>query len=157
MKPLKALFVISLLLIICTSCNKYGSIEGFIYYPSDYVPAMNVCLKNIETGSTITLLTDESEEGETVKYKFDNVLPGKYIVYAIPQDDIDGESAGGYTYAVPCGLDITCTDHNFIQLDIEGGAVLTGIDIADWYDEDIRYNAENLGKYNNRNLFNIEV
>lgn len=157
MKPLKTLFFISLLVTICTSCNKQASIEGLVYYPSDYVPAMNVCLKNIETGSTITLLTDESEEGETVRYRFDNVLPGKYIVYAIPLEDIDGESAGGYTYAVPCGLDVTCTNHDFILLDIKDGSNFTGIDIADWYDEDIRYNAENLGKYNNRRLFNTQV
>ena len=41
--------------------------------------------------------------------------------------------AGGYSFAVLCGLTVDCTDHMLVDVFLEAGITATGIDPGDWY------------------------
>lgn len=127
------LFLASILLTSCSSTT--GTVKGTVCYPSDYIPAMKVYLKNKETGKIFTLDIKENQK----PFKFRKIPEGNYIAFAytIQKVSLDNNNkstiaSGGYTYAVPCGLNIDCNDHSLLIFKVKNGNTTKNIQICDW-------------------------
>lgn len=103
-----------------------GSITGALSYPSEYIPPLRVFA--FQVGSENYFYVDTAENQSS--YQFDNLPTGYYQVVAYT---LNGKLAGGYTQAVPCGLTVDCTDHSLIEVPVNSGQVVTGVDPGDWY------------------------
>ena len=103
-----------------------GSISGKLSYPSSFIPSMTVVALNVKTSDYYYVITNENSG----TYQIDNLPPGSYYVVAYPGND--STYPGGYSQAVPCGLDASCSDHSLIPVDVSGQLV-TGIDPGDFY------------------------
>ncbi|MFN8401730.1 MAG: carboxypeptidase-like regulatory domain-containing protein [Anaerolineales bacterium] len=103
-----------------------GSITGKLSYPSSFIPSMTVVALNAKTADYYYVITNENAG----TYQIDNLPPGSYYVVAYPGND--SSYPGGYSQAVPCGLDASCSDHSLIPVDVNGQLV-TGIDPGDFY------------------------
>lgn len=102
-------------------------ISGKMCFPSEGIPAMDVYLVNTQNDSFDMVKNPVN----TATYKFEDVVPGKYIAFAYPQG-VD-TLAGAYTPAVPCGLSVECTDHKPTVIEVSAGQTVTNADICDWY------------------------
>ena len=104
-----------------------GSIQGSLSYPSEFIPALAVVAYRVggASGDYSYTMTKEGQGTYSIP-----VSSGDYYVVAYI---IGGGFAGGYTRAVPCGLQVNCTDHALIPVSVAEGAVVTGIDPGDWY------------------------
>jgi hypothetical protein len=111
------------------SAEGTGSISGSLSYPSEYIPAQRVFA--FQVGSENYFYVDTAEN--QTSYQIDNLPTGYYTVVAYR---LDGNLAGGYTQAVPCGLTVSCTNHDLLEVPVNIGQVVTGIDPADWYAPD---------------------
>lgn len=124
-------------IILLTSCNSTtGIVKGTLCYPSDYIPAMNVYLKNKETNKTYSLLIKENQQ----TFKFKKIIEGNYIAYAYTIEETitdfnnkTSKASGGYTQAVLCGLTVNCNDHSFVNFNVKKGKTTKAIHICDWY------------------------
>ena len=124
-------------LILLTSCGSTsGTVKGALCYPSDYIPAMNVYLKNKETNKTYSLVIKEKQK----TFKFKKILEGNYVAFAhtMEETNIDfnnksSKASGGYTHAVPCGLTVNCNNHTLINFKVNNGKTTKAVDICDWY------------------------
>jgi hypothetical protein len=105
-----------------------GSISGKVCYPAGGIPPLTIYLKNTQTGDL--LLLDNAQNSD--HYEFLDVPAGHYIVFAYPVDTAYAV-VGGYTQAVPCGLQASCEDHTPIELIVEAGVVYADADVCDWY------------------------
>jgi hypothetical protein len=103
-----------------------GSITGSLSYPSEYIPPLRVFA--FQVGSENYFYVDTAEN--QTSYQIDNLPVGYYQVVAYTQD---GKLAGGYTQAVPCGLSVGCTNHSLIEVPINSGQVVIGVNPGDWY------------------------
>lgn len=104
-----------------------GLATGKICYPSQYIPAMTAYFKEVNTGVVSTLPIAQNQ----LTYQI-NLAPGTYHAYAWLTDNSMG---GSYSYAVPCGLSVNCTNHNPLPFTVFSGSTTTGIDICDWYSQ----------------------
>jgi hypothetical protein len=107
-----------------------GYISGSLGYPSEGIPAdMKVCADNIELAETFCTYDKITSSQFTygLGYKL-AVKPGSYNVYAVV-----GATTGLYSEFVPCGLSVNCTSHKSIQVDVNEGQTVKGIDPIDWY------------------------
>ncbi|MGB7874424.1 MAG: hypothetical protein WBL25_08560 [Anaerolineales bacterium] len=103
-----------------------GSVTGSLSYPSEFIPPLRVFA--FQVGSQTYYFVDTLRDQST--YQFGDLPAGYYKVVAYT---LDGKLAGGYTKAVPCGLSVNCTDHTLIEVPVNVGQVVTGVDPADWY------------------------
>jgi hypothetical protein len=103
-----------------------GTLQGTLCYPSEYVPAMRVYLENVDTGE-IAALTSELDQATFAV----DLAPGSYVAYAHPVDHSFG--GGAYSYAVPCGLRVECTDHRLLPFTIRAEETNKEVQICDWY------------------------
>jgi len=103
-----------------------GSITGSLSYPSEFIPPLRVFA--FQVGSENYFFVDTAENQST--YQIDNLPTGYYTVVAYTTN---GRLAGGYTQAVPCGLTVNCENHELLEVPVNIGQVVTGIDPADWY------------------------
>ncbi|WP_372767611.1 hypothetical protein [Lutibacter sp.] len=127
------LFLSAILLTGCSSTT--GTVKGTVCYPSEYIPAMDVYLKNKETGKIYTLDIKENQKA----FKFKKIPEGNYIAFAytIQEDltDLNNKSSvvsGGYTHAVTCGLTVECKDHSLLIFKVKNGNITNNIQICDW-------------------------
>lgn len=127
------LFLFAILLTSCSSTT--GIVKGTVCYPSEYIPAMNVYLKNKETSKIYTLDIKENQK----PFKFKKIPQGNYIAFAytIQEDLTDPNNkssvvGGGYTHAVLCGLAVECKDHSLLIFKVEKGKTTKNIQICDW-------------------------
>jgi hypothetical protein len=132
--PSILLFLFAILLTSCGSTS--GTVKGTVCYPSEYIPAMNVYIKNNETKKIYSLVIEENQKS----FKLNKVPEGNYIAFArtvqkVLTDDSNKSTItnGGYTHAVPCGLTIDCKDHSLIVFKVEKGKSTKGIKICDWF------------------------
>lgn len=103
-----------------------GVIEGVVNYPSEFVPPQRVVAFFVEDLSIFYYVdTALNEPGFAIP-----VPAGTYYVVSYL---LDGDLAGGYTQAVPCGLLYTCEDHSLIPIVVGPGEIVTGITPSDWY------------------------
>lgn len=114
-----------------------ASISGILCYPSEFIPAMAIYLKNVESDS---IYRDENSEGDS-EFHFDEIPPGKYVVYAYTKEKLEKryndplfyKAFGGYTQMVPCGLSVECKDHSLIVIEVKSGQKIRDIQLCDWY------------------------
>ena len=98
---------------------------GKICFPSQVIPAMTAYFQNTKTKAITSLQIQANQTTYSVP-----LYPGTYIAYAWSPSMSLG---GSYSKAVPCGLDVKCTDHTPLPFNIQSGATTQGIDICDWY------------------------
>lgn len=111
--------------------KEVGNIEGKLCYPSEYIPAMDIYIQNVNLKSYDHVQTAENQG----TYKMEGLQAGTYVAYAYP---VNGEDyGGGYTNAVPCGLLASCTDHKLIEVEVKVNQTTDGVDICDWYGAEI--------------------
>jgi hypothetical protein len=119
------------------SCGAHkGNVNGTLCYPSDYIPEMNVYLKNVDNNN---IYLANIKEGQKT-FKFKKITSGKYVVYAYTKEKVAQElngkplkASGGFTKAVPCGLSVECNDHSLIKFEVKKGKTKESISICDWY------------------------
>jgi hypothetical protein len=109
-----------------TPQSRNGTISGHLIYPSEYIPAMRVAAFNDATLAVVA--TVDTVEGQNA-YSL-SVPAGTYFVVAYT---LVGDLAGGYSQMVPCGLDVSCTDHSLIPVTVAAGGSAGGINPDDWY------------------------
>jgi hypothetical protein len=108
-----------------------GRIAGRLAFPSEGIPPLAVYARNVASGETIGVGTEENQESYTIE----DVPAGVYYVFAWVSD---GNGIGGaYTQAVLCGLAAECTDHSLIEVPVAGGQTTQGVDITDWYEQSV--------------------
>ena len=111
------------------SQTRFGRIEGTLSYPSDYIPALRVCAKNISNNSQRCIQIKKNQK----QYKIE-VPAGTYHVSA--SVTIAGQSdTAYYSRAVTCGLRYECKDHRPIPVTVKSGQVIKGINPQDWYNK----------------------
>lgn len=111
------------------SQSRPGRIEGSLSYPSDYIPALKVCAKNIRNSTLSCIQTKKDQK----QYRIE-VPPGTYHVYATVT--IAGQKdTAYYSRAVTCGLRYGCNDHRPIAVTVRASQVVKNINPQDWYDK----------------------
>lgn len=135
MKKLIGFLLLSIILLTSCGVNK-GIVKGSLCYPSDYIPEMNVYLKNVDNNKIY--LADIKEGQKTFRFK--KIISGNYVAYAYTKEQVamklDGNSlkaSGGFTKAVDCGLTVNCNDHSLIKFEVKKGKTINSISICDWY------------------------
>lgn len=129
--------VVALALILLTACNsKVATVNGTLCYPSEYLPKMNVYLKEAKSNKVYKVITQENQQA----FKFKSIPFGDYYAYAYTIEDLTIDSngkkakaSGGFTQAVPCGLNVNCTDHSLIPIKLRSKTNKEVIKICDWY------------------------
>jgi hypothetical protein len=107
-----------------TAIAQTGVVSGEICGPDDSYPAM--ILYFAESKSKV--VTELPVKLGSTSYQV-RLAPGTYVAYAWTLDTL---LAGGYTQAVVCGLEDTCTDHSLVPFSVQAGSRVTDIDICDW-------------------------
>jgi hypothetical protein len=103
-----------------------GAITGNLSYPSEGIPPLKVVAFDAESQAPVAMV--DTEAGQST---YSLSLPiGAYYVVAYT---LDGQLAGGYTFAVPCGLSVDCADHTLMRVSVAPGHAPEDIDPADWY------------------------
>ena len=110
-----------------------GTITGSVSYPSEVIPAMQICAENTITTNkycTDGLLKDAQFTNST-GYRLD-VPEGSYTVYAkLPNDSYKAY----YSEFVTCGLNVSCSSHEPITIVVTAGATTDKVDPQDWYNQ----------------------
>ncbi len=108
-----------------TSAGGTGSLSGNLSYPSNFIPSMAVVAWDMSNpGVYYYIITAEGSS----TYVIPDLPAGDYQVVAY----IDSLSAG-YSFAVPCGLSVDCTDHSLINVSVTAGQDTGGVNPQDWY------------------------
>ena len=116
----------------------YGTVEGSLSYPSEFIPPMMVCAKEKKTKEEFC--TGEQVEDDSFEYGIGyslEVPAGSYEVYAQLMDE-EGELddfKAYYSKYVTCGMTYECESHDPITVKIEGGDTKSGISPMDWLGE----------------------
>lgn len=110
-----------------------GTITGRLEYPSDYIPAVDVCAEPAEGGAPICTRTKAA-----LKATFRLRVPaGSYRVFARLVDAKEAPDFAGYkayySQMVRCGLHARCKDHTPIVVRVEPGKTVRDVRPADWY------------------------
>jgi len=133
---MKILGILLSLLFLSACVARKGEINGVLCYPSDYVPSMNVYLKETHSQKIYKLTTNQDQR----RFKFRNIPFGDYTAYAYTLDKVSmdrkgaqSQAKGGYTKAVACGLTIHCHDHSLIKIKIKSRRYKDTISICDFY------------------------
>ena len=114
-----------------------GTIKGKVGFPSEYMPSQKVCGENVSTN--ITICSEEikgTNEPDFNGLNYTLELPvGKYFVYAKVTDQSDNfyNEKAYYTDFVVCGLDVSCTSHKYVVVEVGLNTQQTNIDPIDWY------------------------
>ena len=103
-----------------------GSIAGQLSYPSSFIPALAIVAFDANSANCYYINTSENQS----TYHIDNIPTGTYYVVAYTQD---GALSAGYSYAVPCGLSVDCTDSSLIPVNVIVGQAANQINPQDWY------------------------
>lgn len=102
-----------------------GSISGSLSFPSEGIPALTVVAWSLSEEGVYYYTTTQAGSSY---YQIPNLPIGMYQVVAY-----SGEFAGGFSYAVPCGLTASCTDHGLVYVEVFAGVDSYGTDPIDWY------------------------
>ncbi len=105
-----------------------GVITGELGYPSSFIPPQRVVAFNIQTGDYYDVNTDLDQ----ATYQILGLPPGVYHVVAYVQE-MGAEIAGGYSYFVLCGMTQDCDDHQLVDVIVNAGEVVEGVDPIDFY------------------------
>ena len=109
-----------------------GSVSGDLMYPASALPPLRIVAFQVGSG---TYYYTETAKGQS-SYQLDSLPAGTYhvVAYVIPGAGFPaGAPSGGYSQAVPCGLQASCTDHTLIDVVVSAGQVTTGVNPNDFY------------------------
>ena len=123
--------------IALTSCaSTTGVVQGTLCFPSEYIPAMNVYLKAVNSNTIYKLASKENQR----TFSFKKIPEGSYVAFAytLEETSVDlnnkkSKASGGFTRFVPCGLSVNCKDHTLIDFIVKKGKTTNAISICDWY------------------------
>jgi hypothetical protein len=102
-----------------------GTVNGLVCYPSEFTPDMMLYLENRESKEITAIPIPKNQPVFSAP-----VPPGFYVAYAWLRDYSGG---GLYSEAVPCGLNVNCTDHTLIEFEVATGEEVNDIQVCDWY------------------------
>ena len=107
--------------------NNPSIVSGKTCYPSEWSPPLTVYARNTKTNRTFSIKMKEDD----TDYRIEISEAGEYIFFYWT----DGNDSSGalYSKAVPCGLNINCTDHTPIVVNVKLGTKISDIDICDAY------------------------
>ncbi len=110
-----------------------GTITGKLSYPSEFIPAQHVVAFQVGSDDWYDVTTVEGQ-GD---YVITGLPVGSYVVVAYLADAATAEeslnASAGYTQAVPCGLSVDCNDHALIEVQVDAGSTVDGVNPQDWY------------------------
>lgn len=110
-----------------TLADVRGKIVGSLGYPSEGIPELTViAFDTLNQKKYFTIDTKVNQSSFTIP----DVDPGSYYVVAYQKDS---DFSGSYTKAVPCGLSVECTDHSMIDVIVNPGETVSGVEVRDWY------------------------
>jgi hypothetical protein len=106
-----------------------GSISGDqLGFPGPGVPALRIYAVRIGSSGAFCSVTTVNNQRS---YVIGGLPAGDYNVIAYPASGM--HLAGGYTKAVPCGLQASCSDHSLLPVVLHEGQSMTNIQPNDWY------------------------
>ena len=108
-----------------------GTVSGEeLRFPAARLPGLRITFFNMD--GTVAAFTDTAPGQNSY---FMDVPAGTYtlVAYSLGGDGFIAGTAGGYTQAVPCGLDVNCEDHRLIPIVVVAGQTVTGINPNDYY------------------------
>jgi hypothetical protein len=106
-----------------------GSISGDqLAFPGPGVPALRIYAVRIGAAGVFCSVTTVANQRS---YVIGGIPAGDYNVIAYPASGM--HLAGGYTRAVPCGLQASCSDHFLLPVVVHEGQSVTNIQPNDWY------------------------
>jgi hypothetical protein len=110
-----------------TPVPQTGGISGNLSYPSEGIPPQLVVAFSVGNESYYWVKTEQDQ----TSYQMDGLPPGVYhvVAYALP----DGKLAGRYDQFYLCGLHQGCTDSNWVDVQVQAGAVTPNVDPGNWY------------------------
>ena len=112
-----------------TAAPAVGAIAGHLSYPSEAIPELRVAaFEAADPGQYYFVDTVPNQN----TYRIDGVPAGTYHVVAYVLDPAY-DIAGGYSRAVPCGLQSSCDDHSLLEVVVRAGQVTENINPGDWY------------------------
>lgn len=123
------LFFVTIDTLRASEMAKYGSIEGYISYPSEgFPPDLRVFAKNIDTNEKYSAADFEPNKNDSRMIYHLKLPAGRYIVYAKTEDrpykayysESDGYKANA--------------SHKPIVIELKGDDSLSNINPVDWYD-----------------------
>lgn len=106
-----------------------GTIRGRLSFPGEYLEPQRVVAFDAET---LTPVASVDTDGGQASYAL-RVPEGTYVVVSYPRDPEMRRFVAGYSQAVPAGLVHGFDDHSLIEVEVEAGSVVTGVDPTDWY------------------------
>ena len=105
-----------------------GTVSGAVCFPGEPpLPSLTLYFQETTTNAVTSFLHEDGTGVYTI-----DLAPGTYVAWAW---SFDLGAGGSYSQAVPCGLNVSCTDHTLIPFAVTAGAATTDIDICDWYGE----------------------
>lgn len=107
----------------------YGSVSGRLSYPSEGIPPLRVVAFNTTNG---TYQYVDTKQNQTT-YTIENLPPGIYHVISYVNSGDSKNYGGGYSQFVLCGLSAECNDHRLVDVYVNSGQDISGIDLLDWY------------------------
>lgn len=108
-----------------------GIVEGALLYPActGLPQDLQVCAEAEGSEARFCTKTFVDKNG----YRYQLELPaGRYNIYAQAESARPGYRAY-YSAAIPCGLKVSCTDHQPLTVQVESGRVNSSISPADWF------------------------
>ena len=105
-----------------------GTITGSLGYPSEYIPPLRVVAFDIYSNDYYYVET-ELNQGT---YQIEGLPAGIYHVVAYVREQ-GPEMSAGYSYFVPCGMSVDCSDHTLMDVTVYAGQVVDGVDPIDFY------------------------
>lgn len=140
--------VLSAAVLLSTSCGTdvtritpvidTGTIRGRLSFPSEYLEPQRVVAFDADT--LVPVASVDTDGGQT-SYAL-RVPEGTYVVVSYPRDPEMWGFVAGYSRAVPAGLIHGLEDHSLIEVEVESGSVVTGVDPTDWFAPEGTFPAE---------------
>lgn len=106
-----------------------GTIRGRLSFPGEYLEPQRVVAFDADTLLPVASVdTDGGQSSYALR-----VPEGNYVVVSYPRDPEMAGLSAGYSWAVPAGLVHGLEDHSLIEVEVEAGSVVTGVDPTDWF------------------------
>jgi hypothetical protein len=106
-----------------------GSIAGHLGYPASLIPPLAIYA--FSTSDPSIHYRVDTAQNQT-SYSIAGVAAGTYHVIAYLKPD-QAALRGGYSQFVLCGLAASCPSHALVDVVVQPGAAVSGVDPTDWY------------------------
>jgi hypothetical protein len=106
-----------------------ASIAGHLGYPASLIPPLTIYALSTSDPSVHYHIDTAQNQ---FSYSITGVAPGTYHVIAYLKPDKPA-LRGGYSQFVLCGLAASCPSHALVDVVVQPGVPVSGIDPTDWY------------------------